>query len=50
VTGSPSKKVSPVTSGNGHLGGKVKKEKESKKKHGHSHHKSGHEERDCVVM
>jgi hypothetical protein len=50
VTGSPSKKVSPVSSGNGHIGGKTKKDKESKKKHGHSHHKSGHEERDCVVM
>jgi hypothetical protein len=33
-------------------GGKGKKEKEGKKKHGHSHShgKSGHEERDCVVM
>jgi hypothetical protein len=50
VTGSPSKKISPVTSGNGHLGGKTKKDKESKKKHGHSHSKNGHEERDCVVM
>ena len=32
--------------------GKGKKEKEGKKKHGHSHShtKSGHEDRDCVVM
>jgi hypothetical protein len=36
----------PATSGKG------KKDKEGKKKHGHSHShgKSGHEDRDCVVM
>jgi hypothetical protein len=45
IAGSPQKSPPAAT-------GKGKKEKESKKKHGHSHShtKSGHEDRDCVVM
>jgi hypothetical protein len=44
--GASPKKSPPAATGKG------KKEKESKKKHGHSHShtKSGHEDRDCVVM
>jgi hypothetical protein len=48
IVGSPVK--SPPTAAA--ASGKGKKEKEGKKKHGHSHShgKSGHEDRDCVVM
>jgi hypothetical protein len=44
--GASPKKSPPAATGKG------KKDKESKKKHGHSHShtKSGHEDRDCVVM
>jgi hypothetical protein len=52
---SPVKAPSPVkatTAPPAVTSGKGKKDKEGKKKHGHSHShgKSGHEERDCVVM